>query len=78
MLTVDDLANLIRMADPGHNAGAGEMAEKMLPWIIAAMRNAVLEEAVRAVEEAHARNVSGENWMSRAVNCIRSLKGNQA
>jgi hypothetical protein len=39
----------------------------------AAARVRALDEAVAAVEQAYSRNMSGENWHSRAINSIRAL-----
>lgn len=60
-LTVDNLAQLIRIADPQHNLGAGALAEKILPWILAAqpatdesgLRERVLRLALQIKNMAH-------------------------
>ena len=38
-------------------------------------RNEVIEMCAMAVDEAFKRNMSGEDWHSRAMNCVRALKG---
>jgi hypothetical protein len=37
-------------------------------------RSEAYDDAVAAVDQAHARNISGENWHERSVNTIRAFQ----
>jgi hypothetical protein len=61
----------LRCCPMSHREGVAAALETELR----AERERVLEEAVSAVDTAYSRNTSSEDWHSRAVNCIRALKG---